>query len=118
MQFRKHTKFAEKDLWLFVLEAFGMALQASLKEVEWQHHINTIPCPPEDWKVLTYTAIDHEIIPPSKITPFLEKGRENDLTLGDWFNVATNILSQRNLLYTEENFSMLRNLVYLGTEWC
>lgn len=117
MQFRKHTRFVLEDLRLFVLEAFGKALQRGKEEVAWQSKMDTLHISMNDWKILTYDALDLNIIAPSKVTHVIEKGREGDFLLGGWFNTITSILSRRSLLHTEQNFIGLRGLVQSYLNW-
>lgn len=109
MVFRKHTKNVLEDLKLFVLEAFVSCMNKGGDEVVWQEELEQVSIFDYEWKALTYDAIDDGIIPPTKATPFFEAKERSSLS--DWFNVATNILSQRSLLNTEVEYGKLKKLV-------
>lgn len=107
--FRKHTKNVLEDLKLFALQAFSVCLKKAKQETIWQDNLNCLPLTDEEWKCLTYDALYQYIIPPTKINAFLDPVLER--SVGVWFNVATNILSQRSLLNTEHEYTALKKLV-------
>lgn len=112
IQFRKHTRNVLVDLHTFVGRAFEVAFSRAANMVGWQQNLDTIDISPNDWKILTYDAIKYGVVAPSKLDQiFSHRGQ---LTLGIWFNIITNVLSQRSLIHTEDSFA---NLMFMVREY-
>jgi hypothetical protein len=109
MQFRKHTKNVLEDLKLFIQQAFARAIKIARRDIQWQQRLDVIDLTPDDWKILTYDALDSGVVAPAKSAPLFDFNGKR--SLGNWFNVITNVLSNRSLIYTEQNFAQLRFMV-------
>lgn len=109
LQFRKHTKYVLDDLREFVRVAFDKSLSVSKRDVEWQRSLVEYRMSLVDWKTMTYDALDAGVLALSKSAPLFEHKGERNLSV--WFNIITNILSNRSLVNSEDQFANLRFMV-------
>jgi len=117
LKFRRHTKLIEDELWELCIDTAG-SLKTRLNDFgDWHKRLGTYVLRRRQAEILTFSAMEAGVIPPSKFNTFyklfFEKGgRYNQPSLLSWYEAVTYLA--RRTASLPQNFSRANAL----TEIC
>jgi hypothetical protein len=113
VEFKRHTKSLTPE---YLLHKFSEILPGVLQKADqfmnWHVNLKQFEVSYSDFRLLTFSAMDYDILPPSKFFPFIEAYKEeNELTLFGFHGAVTRILRGKSFDIISSRTDRLNDMI-------